>query len=81
MEELPLLINDVSHYYCNATPAIRLIVSIQDDDLVYPFVVLGGGPVDYNPPLKGYKIFRVIILATQNGFAGCMLIQVQLCGV
>lgn len=62
MEELPLGTAEVSHYYYNVTQATRLIVSIQDDDLVYRFIVLGSGPVDYNPPLKGYTFSASLFL-------------------
>ena len=59
---------EASHYYCNAIRETSLILSPQDEDLVYPFKILGCRPVDYNPPLKGRNILRVIIPAIQNGF-------------
>lgn len=53
---MPLGINDVSHYYCNVIHEIWLNVSIQDEDSVYCFIILGCGPADYNAPLKGHRL-------------------------
>lgn len=62
MEKLPLEINEVSHYYCNVIQEIWLIVSIQDEALAYRCIIIGCGPVDYNPPLKGHTFSESLFL-------------------
>lgn len=50
-EKLPLGINDIWHYYCNVIQELWLIV--EHSGWFTVSVILGWGPVDYNPPLKG----------------------------
>lgn len=55
---MPLGISEVSHPCCNVIQGVWLDIRIQDNFGFLVFIILGCGPVDYNPSLKGCTFFQ-----------------------